>query len=1425
MFLTIKLPPKEPSAPKRVIIMDVTPTFFDTIIEALKTSAPQSIISKSWSLALIVGIGPSPPPDNEDEITQYMFQIIFRWSPLSSITLSQVQEIISSSSISTHTPVRIITRSRRSDQPHSLFADTPLNCLAIFSRNLQEAIPRSVRVKSAFLSYQFTLALHDNCSDLRIVEVLSSISSTILNHTASWSEVNTTFQHTTPIHSNFSAAPRISNNWRYVATFHRQPQDDCTRLLNSLLSLHKSHRAKLLLPTSNPPSKIKNATFSFFNEMKQSKIKPNANLIEWMVSTFNTFTSNNPISLQTETEDGSASDRPDNRNPKNPWGLQLQLQPQPEQQQTPTLESQILESLARKVTLETQLQEQQQQQQQQQKLTSQLQLEQQQLQQQQHQDLQLQLQLQVQQQQYLTAASTASSNTANQTSTLQTQLLESLALKVTLETQLQEQQQQQHQQQEHQAQLQQQQQHLQQQQRQDLQLQLQLQLQQQQLLEAQSLAAASSSAALLQLQQQQPPEAQCPATASSAAALLQLQQQQQLLHQHHQHDLQLQPHPQLQQQQPREAQSLAAASAATQLQPQQQLQQHEQVQLLHQHHQHDLQLQSQPQLQQQQSLETQPLTAASSAPAQPQLQLHQQQLLEAQSLATTSSAAAQLQLQQQQPLQAQPPAATSSAPTQLQLQLQELQPFLQHQIDQQQQQLQRQQDSQQQLQGRKLSNLIPPDMLPLFENYNETLHESQNRKHAHLKMPKITFPASSTSLSPTHSTPLSISFTRTVKGIVYCTEKPMLFTRYDFGQMITVEGQRYGNACLILCLAAQTKLNPADLALYFSTRTQMLNDAIALYDKHELLRDSWANFCHPSPPPNFVHLVSNFPRTFKDDWAGSFTLGSTIAFNHISTLAPTEICNSSILFITDNSLQDNHDIEILISDAPNKMAYFPPKEIASGATPTCIIILHRNDHYTLLAPLTQEHDTIDQILDILKESAPSRHHPFIPSQYSPQTPNIARIVGLASLCADIQSLTTHHQLMCKDIQDEFDRSQPPTGSHACFPILVADDSPPLQTNPQLQIQQKPQRPAKLPSVDMPFTPSPLPGSKHCRVSDDPGSAEIAHTTSRSKDSTSQTPPLNQLSLSSASPPSQTSHRASGDMDCDLPFEPQHDDPVSPSPSSEASSAPSITAPPPWPIDHIIRCSSVALDERPRPNSPTNSRNLIYLVHRPRLSNIWAPYDIVRTTEACDLFIMRNPIITGHTFTHAFPPASNAATDSNSSSVNLGDLVEASTPANESHFQFQISTRGNVSSDTTSVSGSYLSSGVGSNLSSSAARSLDSTGSFHPHLWNTAAHPLFRPPSCTNRVCGSMTYGCFHQNNHSCDFIRCRRQIEYAEFGWHCPHCDRDYCITCYPVPWEPASSIYSDDPSTQNPGTQELLHNDSPPSSPVASHSQARSEV
>ena len=1067
MILTIKLPPRQPSEPKRIIIIEINNTLFNTIINTLKIIAPSSIIASAWSLGLLLGIGPPPPTKEINELTQYIYQIIFRWPPSADITLSQVQEIITTSTSAQPHSTIIPTRSRRSDQPPSTFADTPLLCSLIFSRDITSAAPFSLKVKSFALTYQFTVALHDNCSDKRIHEVLISIMSTITDKQASLSDTEKFFQRVIPIHKDNTSAPRISNNWRHLATFQRIPGAECQQLFQRLMTIHKQHRAKLLLPSSDLSARLKNASFSFFNEMKQSKIKTNTNLIDWMVTAFNTFATHNPLSLQTETEsESSGSDKP--RDPQNPW--------------------------------------------------------------------------------------------------------------------------------------------------------------------------------------------------------------------------------------------------------------------------------------------------------------------------------------------------------------------------------------------KPLTNLIPPGMPPLFQHYNEAVHQYQAEKAAHLKQAKIFYSPSLTSLSPLHSTPLSISFTKTIENTVYTVEGPMLFTRYDFGQLTTIEERKVGNTCLLLCLAAATKLNPADLSTYFTSRTKMLSEANLLYDKHEELRDDWANFCHPSSPPNFSHLASNFPRTQKDDWAGSFTLGTSIALNHISTLAPTEICNCSILFITDDpSDNDNHDIHIDISDVPNRLAYFPPRDIIEGTTPISIIILHRHNHYTLLSPLTSQHDAIGQILTFLGASAAARHHPYIPLQYSHDIPNIAHLVGLSSLCTDTDTLDTAHRLLHKDIYDHFGRSLP--GSQLDAPLHDT-------FNPAFE------------AADDPFTPSPAPGNKHHRRMDDLSSSEAAQQAPRPRDS--QSPVvivISSMSLSSSSPPSergntptychphtpfdlsdfgsnggnlQPSSSSSPPSEREntpvhrYPPTPSHpsdlgttcgdaqpslDDPSSPenlsSPSQSGTSASSTTDPPPWPIERIIRCAPVDVTERPCPLSPTNARNLTYLVHRKHLTNIWVPYNTIRNTTECDHFIRSFPEITGHVYLNSPPPPINSQTDTNSitSSTNLGDLVF---PLNsESRFHFQIGVRGDASSDTTSLSGSYDQSAIAS-PSTSVQPSILSTGSFHPHAADTS-HPTYRLPQCSNPMCASMTFGCFHQDNHACDI--CFRTILFAEYGYHCPHCDRDYCVTCHPIHWTPISSIPSTQADPSLPTTQEILSVEIDPSPPLPSSS------
>ena len=1023
MILTIKLPPKQPSDPKRIIIIETNNTLFNAVIATLKIMAPNSIVTFAWSLGLLIGIGPPPPTEGIEELTQYIYQVLFRWPPSADITELQVQDIITASSAAQPHSTIIPTRSRRSDQPPSTFTDTPLLCSLIFSKNITAAIPISLKIKSLALTYQFTVALNDNCSDKRIREVLIFIMSTITNQQASFNDTEKFFQRVTPIHKDHTSAPRISNNWRHLATFQRSPSTNCQQRFHRLMVLHKNHRSKLLLPTSDLSARLKNASFSFFNEMKQSKAKTNTNLIDWMVSDFNAFTTHNPLSLGTETDSESSSATSEKlRNPANPW-----------------------------------------------------------------------------------------------------------------------------------------------------------------------------------------------------------------------------------------------------------------------------------------------------------------------------------------------------AP---------------------------------------LANLIPPGMLPPFQNYNESLHQYQADKRAHLNQPKISYTPSSTPLSPIHSTSLSISFTTTVENIVYTVEGPLLFTRYDFGQFTTFKDKQVGNTCLLLCLAAATKLNPADLASYFISRTTMLTDANRLYDKDKSLRDNWEIFCHPSPPPNFVHLASNFPLTKIADWAGSFTLGATLAFNHISTLAPSEVCNCSILFITDDPSDDNHDICIDAADAPNRIAYFPPREL-HDTPPIPVIILHRHNHYTLLSPLKPQHDAINQILTFLGDSAACRHHPYIPLQYSHAVPNIAHLVGLSSSCIDIDALHVAHQLLHKDISDNLDRSLPPSQST-------------LPTN----------------SDDI-FTPSPALGNKHHRRIDNPGSSETAQQALRPRDSQSPVIIISSMSLSSSSPPSERGHTpvhrypptsfhpsdfgANGGDIQPSPDDPSSPENLTPPPFQLNSSASSTTDPPPWLIERIIRCAPVAVDERPRPSSPTNARNFTYLVHRKHLANIWVPYSTIRNTTACDHFIISCPEITGHTYLNSPPPSINSQTDTNSvtSSTNLGDLVF---PQNsESRFRLQVGVRGNASSDTSSLSGSYDQSAIGS-PSTSAQPSITSTGSFHPHATDTS-HPTWRLPQCTNPICASMVFGCFHQDNHSCDI--CFRLITVFEYGYHCPHCDRDYCITCHPIHWVPTSSLPSTQVESSCPTTQEILSveiDPSPPPSHLAHH-------
>jgi hypothetical protein len=129
-----------------------------------------------------------------------------------------------------------------------------------------------------------------------------------------------------------------------------------------------------------------------------------------------------------------------------------------------------------------------------------------------------------------------------------------------------------------------------------------------------------------------------------------------------------------------------------------------------------------------------------------------------------------------------------------------------------------------------------------------------------------------------------------------------------------------------------------------------------------------------------------------------------------------------------------------------------------------------------------------------------------------------------------------------------------------------------------------------------------------------------------------------------------------------------------------------------------------------------------------------------------------------------------------SETDLGQLVEMTGGRTDSRFAARIGVRGDASSDETSISGSFHSSGLATG-STSETPSIFSTGSFHPHPIPNGA---IRPPCAARHA---MQFGNFSQPNHRCDNPACNSDIPQGIFGWHCEMCSFDYCSTCFPYDW------------------------------------------
>jgi hypothetical protein len=179
---------------------------------------------------------------------------------------------------------------------------------------------------------------------------------------------------------------------------------------------------------------------------------------------------------------------------------------------------------------------------------------------------------------------------------------------------------------------------------------------------------------------------------------------------------------------------------------------------------------------------------------------------------------------------------------------------------------------------------------------------------------------------------------------------------------------------------------------------------------------------------------------------------------------------------------------------------------------------------------------------------------------------------------------------------------------------------------------------------------------------------------------------------------------------------------------------------------------------------------------------------------------RNPA--GLSSTSASPRSeSSLAIDSE---TDLGHLVEMTGGRSDSRFAARVGVRGDISSDETSISGSFRSSGLATG-STSETPSIFSTGSFHPHPIPNGAT---RPPCAARHP---MQFGNFSQPNHRCDNPSCNTDIVQGSFGWHCEVCSFDYCSNCFPYTWE---AILSQESTLQDSLSTLQLHSE--PSSPPA---------
>jgi hypothetical protein len=292
--------------------------------------------------------------------------------------------------------------------------------------------------------------------------------------------------------------------------------------------------------------------------------------------------------------------------------------------------------------------------------------------------------------------------------------------------------------------------------------------------------------------------------------------------------------------------------------------------------------------------------------------------------------------------------------------------------------------------------------------------------------------------------PSPFSITIEIDSELHLRQLDFSFIRHDYGQYVTLpDGSKHGNCCAALCLSEATSLTPAQLVEFFCMRAKMIADIDAVFQQRPSAADPWHEYVDCD---GRRHLAEAFTFGLDQHWAANYTAGQLFDCFYLLALTPTEVRNTPIVIISDDSAFTKITIKDSLID--NCVLLFPPACPTAKNPP--LFLLHRSNHFTVLKapnPLDNERyfDTLKQLINPLA----IRTHLPTNLIYIASPPTL-RIICYNSSATDYLTLMSEHSLLLRTIQEQFslDRPSLPTQANTnnssplgtlSQPIIIMDD--------------------------------------------------------------------------------------------------------------------------------------------------------------------------------------------------------------------------------------------------------------------------------------------------------------------------------------------------------------------------------------------------